>query len=55
MFHVALAGDRGRVVIRPSGTEAKLRLMVEGPDPKVLKALVADMAAAARKDTANLS
>jgi phosphoglucosamine mutase len=43
-------GKNGRVLVRWSGTEAKLRLMVEGPDPKVLKALVEDMADAARKD-----
>jgi phosphomannomutase len=38
--------------VRWSGTEAKLRIMVEGPDPAVLKSLVADMADAARRDTA---
>jgi phosphoglucosamine mutase len=45
-------GRDGRVLVRWSGTEAKLRLMVEGPDPKVLQALVEDMADAARRDTA---
>ena len=45
-------GKNGRVVVRWSGTEAKLRLMVEGPDPAVLKALVADMTLAAKKDLA---
>jgi phosphoglucosamine mutase len=45
-------GRDGRVLVRWSGTEAKLRLMVEGPDPLVLKALVDDMADAARKDLA---
>jgi phosphoglucosamine mutase len=45
-------GREGRVLVRWSGTEAKLRLMVEGPDPAVLKMLVDDMADAARKDTA---
>ncbi len=45
-------GRDGRVLVRWSGTEAKLRLMVEGPDPIVLKMLVDDMADAARKDTA---
>ncbi len=45
-------GRDGRVLVRWSGTEAKLRLMVEGPDLKVLKALVDDMADAARRDTA---
>jgi phosphoglucosamine mutase len=43
-------GKDGRVVVRWSGTEAKLRLMLEGPDPDVLNALVADMSAAARRD-----
>jgi phosphoglucosamine mutase len=45
-------GREGRVLVRWSGTEAKLRLMVEGPDPAVLKSLVDEMAEAARKDTA---
>ncbi|MBX3128424.1 MAG: phosphoglucosamine mutase [Polyangiaceae bacterium] len=43
-------GRGGRVLVRWSGTEAKLRLMVEGPDPSRLDALVQDMAAAARAD-----
>lgn len=43
-------GKDGRVLVRWSGTEPKLRLMLEGPEPKVLRALAADMAAAARKD-----
>jgi phosphoglucosamine mutase len=45
-------GRDGRVLVRWSGTEAKLRLMVEGPDLVVLKSLVDDMAEAARRDTA---
>jgi len=44
-------GREGRVLVRWSGTEAKLRLMVEGPDPEVLKTLVQTMAEAARRDT----
>ena len=43
-------GKTGRVVVRWSGTEAKLRLMVEGPNPAVLKTMVAEMTEAARKD-----
>ncbi len=46
-------GREGRVLVRWSGTEPKLRLMVEGPDPAVLKTLVDEMAEAARKDTAS--
>ncbi|MFZ5891238.1 MAG: phosphoglucosamine mutase [Myxococcota bacterium] len=43
-------GKEGRVLVRWSGTEAKLRLMLEGPEPQVLKSLVSDMVDAARKD-----
>jgi len=46
-------GKNGRVVVRWSGTEAKLRLMVEGPDPATLKGMVAEMTDAAKKDLAN--
>jgi phosphoglucosamine mutase len=44
-------GKRGRVLVRWSGTEAKLRLMVEGPDPDQLASMVASMTEAARIDT----
>ena len=47
-------GKEGRVVVRWSGTEAKLRLMVEGPNPAVLKAMVAEMTEAAKKDLAKV-
>ena len=43
-------GKRGRVLVRWSGTEAKLRLMVEGPDPKQLSNMVASMTEAAKID-----
>jgi phosphoglucosamine mutase len=46
-----LLGERGRVLVRWSGTEPKLRLMAEGPDPDKLEAMLADMADAARHDT----
>jgi phosphoglucosamine mutase len=47
-------GKSGRVVVRWSGTEAKLRLMVEGPDPATLKTMVAEMTDAAKKDLAQV-
>jgi phosphoglucosamine mutase len=43
-------GKDGRVLVRWSGTEPKLRLMLEGPEPSILKNLVSDMVDAARKD-----
>jgi phosphoglucosamine mutase len=43
-------GNRGRVLVRWSGTEAKLRLMVEGPKPDVLRTMVKEMSAAALQD-----
>jgi phosphoglucosamine mutase len=32
-------GGRGRVLVRPSGTESLIRVMVEGPDQGKLKEL----------------
>jgi len=46
-------GTKGRVLVRWSGTEPKLRLMLEGPDPDVLRVIVAEMTEAARRDTAS--
>ncbi|MFO0570897.1 MAG: phosphoglucosamine mutase [Polyangiaceae bacterium] len=43
-------GRSGRVLVRWSGTEPKLRLMVEGPDEGVLGSVVRNMADAARAD-----
>jgi len=43
-------GDRGRVLVRWSGTEPKLRVMVEGPDERAIKALADDIVDAARHD-----
>jgi phosphoglucosamine mutase len=45
----ALAQE-GRVLVRWSGTEAKLRIMLEGPDEDRLQAWASDLAAAAKKD-----
>jgi phosphoglucosamine mutase len=44
-------GTNGRVLVRWSGTEPKLRLMLEGPDPVALKTIVDEMTQAALRDT----
>jgi phosphoglucosamine mutase len=41
-------GDRGRVVLRASGTEPVIRIMVEGEDPQEVSALAAQLADAVR-------
>ncbi|MEZ4233706.1 MAG: phosphoglucosamine mutase [Polyangiaceae bacterium] len=43
-------GKNGRILVRWSGTEPKLRLMAEGPEPKLLSQLLSEMAEAARLD-----
>ncbi len=43
-------GDRGRVLVRWSGTEAKLRVMVEGEDHAIIAAHAAEIVEAARRD-----
>jgi len=37
-------GDRGRVLLRASGTEPLIRVMVEGDDQQLVDRLVADIA-----------
>jgi phosphoglucosamine mutase len=43
-------GERGRVLVRWSGTEPKLRVMVEGEDERAIAAYASEIVEAARKD-----
>jgi phosphoglucosamine mutase len=43
-------GLDGRVLVRWSGTEPKLRIMLEGPDEERLRAWAWELVAAAQKD-----
>jgi phosphoglucosamine mutase len=46
----AALGKEGRVLVRWSGTEPKLRVMVEGPDEGRIGTIARDLVAAARED-----
>jgi phosphoglucosamine mutase len=48
-------GKSGRLLVRWSGTEPKLRVMAEGPDEKVLRQLVAELISLAKKDASGRS
>ena len=45
-------GARGRIVVRWSGTEPKLRVMVEGEDERAIATYASEILAAARTDVA---
>ena len=38
-------GDSGRIVLRPSGTEPVIRVMVEGSDDKLVREIAKELAA----------
>ena len=46
----ASLGKEGRVLVRWSGTEPKLRVMVEGPDEGRIGTIAQELVAAARED-----
>lgn len=46
----AALGSEGRVLVRYSGTEAKLRLLIEGPDPAALELHMQTLLAAAHAE-----
>jgi phosphoglucosamine mutase len=45
-------GAEGRLLVRWSGTEPKLRIMIEGPDEGRIQSLARELADAARRDLA---
>ena len=45
-------GNTGRIVVRPSGTEPLIRVMVEGDDAKQIEKLAKEVAAVIKKELA---
>jgi len=49
-----ILGERGRVLLRPSGTEALVRVMLEGPDKAELEKLVSMLTEVIAKEVSDL-
>ena len=45
-------GDNGRVLVRPSGTEPLIRVMVEGQDEALIQAIATELAELVRSELA---
>ena len=41
--------ERGRLLVRPSGTEPKIRVMLEGEDMKLINTLAGDISRVIKK------
>ena len=48
--HERRLGARGRLLVRPSGTENLVRIMAEGEDASVVRSVVDDICASLRND-----
>jgi phosphoglucosamine mutase len=48
-------GKQGRVLVRWSGTEPKLRVMIEGPDQRLIESIARELLDCARRDVRTAS